>query len=173
LRVASFTVLSVLTFIVDKFFKMWGSAITQRSLLLLALGISKALASCNHDNCLRAMLGNTALATSFCQTYTTTINTATATTAMPSFVTPCADEPTVNAASRLTSACACAVSPLACTPSAAITENTRNGGFDQPPLPVGSYAASMAPWSYEFVSPQAYPGFMGEAPSPYSSGGAA
>ena len=63
-------------------------------LLLFMLPISTA---CTHNNCLRALLGNSA--DPFCSTYTQTVNTAT--TALPSYVTPCPNP------SAISSACSC------------------------------------------------------------------
>ncbi|OIW30391.1 coagulation factor 5 8 type domain-containing protein [Coniochaeta ligniaria NRRL 30616] len=55
---------------------------------------------CNHDNCLRQVLGTTTLAKPFCAAYTAAVNTAT--TGLPSFVSNCQANP-----SRISSACAC------------------------------------------------------------------
>lgn len=55
---------------------------------------------CNHDNCYRQMIQNTASVTQFCSTYTTKINTAT--TGLPTWVANCQNSP-----DRISSACSC------------------------------------------------------------------
>lgn len=56
--------------------------------------------SCNHDNCLRQLIRASTWATSFCATYTTTVNTVT--TGLPTKVANCQANP-----SRISSACRC------------------------------------------------------------------
>lgn len=72
------------------------------SLLPIALGHPQQLGrrDCSHDNCLRALLGQSADASAFCATYTTAVQTAT--TALPTYATQCSNLP-----SRVSSACSC------------------------------------------------------------------
>jgi hypothetical protein len=71
--------------------------------------IATTMMACNHDNCLRGLLGKSAAATSFCATYTKTPNLPT-----PTYASQCSGLP-----SRVSSACSCLVQPT--TTSATVT----------------------------------------------------
>lgn len=82
----------------------------------LATATKSAGASCNHDNCLRQMLGQSSAASAFCATYSTTSSSA-----IPSFASSCGGSP-----ERVSSACACIVTPTTTT-SAALTATATPG----------------------------------------------
>ena len=86
---------------------MWQLLSTTLILLPAALaGPAAQAATCNRDNCLRALVDSkvSASASAFCATYTTAVVTATA--AIPTYLAGCADSPT-----RVSSACSCIVTP--------------------------------------------------------------
>ena len=88
---------------------------TALALALLALIPRTVLGdACNADNCLRALRRYSAEASAFCSTYTTTSNTAT--TALPTYATPCS-----YSTSRLSSACTCLDTTTTTTTSSSTT----------------------------------------------------
>lgn len=74
------------------------STMTHRTSTTSAPATTTPAVKCNHDNCLRQLLGSTAAAQTFCATYTTAINTVTTGLPFPN----CQAKP-----SRLSSACGC------------------------------------------------------------------
>ncbi|KAL8636812.1 MAG: hypothetical protein Q9228_005835 [Teloschistes exilis] len=139
-----------------------------RALLLPLSYLATVAARCDRDNCLRALAATPTKASTFCASYTSTKNTATA--AISSYAAPCSNSP-----SRVSSACSCVVtstpSPPACTPSTIIDGPIRNGGFDSYAiLPYGSAAGPNAepPWYYDRLS-KAYGDFINEEQNPGSS----
>ncbi|RDW59897.1 hypothetical protein BP6252_12984 [Coleophoma cylindrospora] len=70
---------------------------------------ASTLLSCNRDNCLRALLGKSAEAVSFCSRYTKTSGLAT-----PTYASQCS-----GVASRVSSACACVATAPAPAPAVA------------------------------------------------------
>ncbi len=110
---------------------------------------SGAFADCNHDNCYRAFVQRTSSISAFCSTYTKTVNTAT--TALPTYATACQNLP-----SRVSSACFCVMTekppPPTCTPSPIIDLNLRNGGFNNPAIPVSQKTTNEPPWTTKLVS---------------------
>jgi hypothetical protein len=82
---------------------------------------STIVTNCNHDNCLRQFSKSSAV-TPFCATYTSAINTATA--SLPPYVSQCSELP-----SRISSACTCVVTPsstLTSIPTASPTSAAAN-----------------------------------------------
>ena len=82
---------------------------------------------CNHDNCLRQLLGKTESASAFCPTFTASASA----TALPAWINNCGADP-----SRVSSACSCVV-----TPSAAATGTTMSSA------PAGAGTGTSAPTS--------------------------
>ncbi|CAO1601863.1 hypothetical protein XANCAGTX0491_005502 [Xanthoria calcicola] len=115
------------------------------NLLLLSSLLSLATATCNRDNCLRALAGTPTKASSFCATYTKTQQTA---TPIPTYGSFCSNLP-----SRVSSACSCVVTPSptsapTCVPSPVIDANTRNGDFEDYPPPGQGVFNIQPPWYF-------------------------
>ncbi|KAL2059778.1 hypothetical protein VTL71DRAFT_10162 [Oculimacula yallundae] len=88
---------------------------------------------CHHDNCLRHFIRHPEIK-DFCATYTTALNTATSD--LPDYVSQCRADPT-----RLSSACACIVTPIiSINPSSAVIQTTKTAGgvFTSLPLDTAS-----------------------------------
>ena len=135
--------------------------------LFLSL-LSFTSATCNRDNCLRALAATPSKASSFCATYTQTTNTATTTSNL--YASACANNP-----SRVSSACSCVVTaPPKCTPSTVIRGPIRNGGFDSYliPSPPADSSKSQPPWYYDRQT-NGYGNFLLEGPGTYFGEGAA
>ncbi|KAL8709864.1 MAG: hypothetical protein Q9220_005480 [cf. Caloplaca sp. 1 TL-2023] len=124
-------------------------------------------ATCNRDNCLRALAATPTKASSFCATFTASTQTATA--AIAPYASACANSP-----SRVSSACSCVVTaPPTCTPSTVIQGPIRNGGFDSYAIPTGpSNPKSQPPWYFDRQS-NAYGDFQLEGPGSFAGEGAA
>ena len=119
--------------------------VVYRLVLQLALAVT-ALAQCNQDNCYRAFAQRTSSVSSFCSTYTTTINTAT--TSLPTYATACSNLP-----SEISSACSC-IAPStpphpACTPTPIVNLNVRNGGFNTPSIAPYYTTSTQPPWAVQ------------------------
>ncbi|KAL8990994.1 MAG: hypothetical protein Q9169_007973, partial [Polycauliona sp. 2 TL-2023] len=115
------------------------------TLLLFSSLLSIVSATCNRDNCLRALAGTPTKASSFCATYTKTPNTA---TAIPTYGSFCANSP-----SRASSACSCVVTATptiapTCSPSPVINTVTRNGNFEDYPPPGQGVMNIQPPWYF-------------------------
>ncbi|CAL8579933.1 hypothetical protein XPA_005664 [Xanthoria parietina] len=115
------------------------------NLLLLSSLLSLAIATCNRDNCLRALAGTPTKASSFCATYTKTQQTA---TPIPTYGSFCSNLP-----SRVSSACSCVVtstptSAPTCVPSPVIDASTRNGNFEDYPPPGQGVFNIQPPWYF-------------------------
>ncbi|KAI4088406.1 MAG: hypothetical protein LQ339_008715 [Xanthoria mediterranea] len=113
------------------------------NLLLLSSLLSLATATCNRDNCLRALAGTPTKASSFCATYTKNQQTA---TPIPTYGSFCSNLP-----SRVSSACSCVVTPSptsapTCVPSPVIDASTRNGNFEDYPPPGQGVFNIQPPW---------------------------
>lgn len=82
-------------------------------------GVQLDRRACNHDNCLRAFIGSSAIAATFCPTFTTAVVTATA--GLPAYASQCSFE-----VSRVSSACSClfTASPSPSSSSAPSTSST-------------------------------------------------
>ena len=137
------------------------------SLLVCSLLSTLTSAACNADNCLRALRSTPTKASSFCATYTTSSNTA---TAIPTYGSFCSNSP-----SRVSSACSCAVTTApkpTCSPSAVINAQTRNGNFEDYPPPGQGVFNIQPPWYFDGrTSENAYGDYKTE-PSSIAFGGA-
>lgn len=115
------------------------------NLFLLSSLLSLVSATCNRDNCLRALAATPTKASSFCATYTKTPQTA---TAFPTYGSFCSNLP-----SRVSSACSCVVtstptSAPTCVPSPVINAATRNGNFEDYPPPGQGVFNIQPPWYF-------------------------
>ena len=118
-------------------------------------------AQCNEDNCLRALRNHITSASAFCNTYTTSTNTATA--GFPTFV------PTTCGPTRVSSACSCAITKGPCATNAP-TQVVQLPGFEMDTTAPSFHATSYdGPWNATdtasrifFVSGDGYsaPGFL-------------
>ncbi|KAL8875139.1 MAG: hypothetical protein Q9198_006462 [Flavoplaca austrocitrina] len=118
---------------------------------ILSTLLSLASATCNRDNCLRALAATPTKASSFCATYTKTPNTA---TPIPTYGSFCSNSP-----SRASSACSCVVtstptSAPTCVPSPVINAATRNGNFEDYPPPGQGVFNIQPPWYFNTVDAQ-------------------
>ncbi|KAL9022577.1 MAG: hypothetical protein Q9185_000287 [Variospora sp. 1 TL-2023] len=107
-------------------------------------------ATCNRDNCLRALAATPTKASSFCSTYTKTPSTA---TPVPTYGSFCSNSPF-----RASSACSCLVTttstststaPPTCTPTPVINgTNFGNGDFENYPPPGQGVFNIQPPWFF-------------------------
>lgn len=107
---------------------------------------------CNADNCLRALRAHSSSASSFCTTFTESINTAT--TSLPAYATSACGSPL--SPSRVSSACSCIVTSTS-TPCAtdAPTQVVGYPGFECP-TPTLYTTATEGPWT---VTDSTTPGY--------------
>ena len=103
-----------------------------------ALLIPRA-AQCNEDNCLRALRNHITSASEFCNTYTTSTNTAA--TDFPTYV------PTTCGPTRVSSACSCAITKGPCATNAP-TQVVQLPGFEMDPTAPGFQSTNYdGPWN--------------------------
>ena len=96
-------------------------------------------AQCSEDNCLRALRNHITSASQFCNTYTTSTNTAS--TGFPTYV------PTTCGPTRVSSACSCAITKGPCATNAP-TQVVQLPGFEKDSTAPGFQSTNYdGPWN--------------------------
>ncbi|KAE8450855.1 hypothetical protein EG329_005768 [Mollisiaceae sp. DMI_Dod_QoI] len=97
------------------------SSATATSTTLVTATPSAVAPNCNHDNCLRQLIGVSSAASAFCPTFTASANIA-----IPTFASECNSD-----ASKVSSACSCLVTPTSTTsaPTSTSTAGISASGY--------------------------------------------
>lgn len=94
--------------------------------------------ACSHDNCLRAFIGSSATAATFCATYTTSVLTATI--GLPTYATQCSNLP-----SRVSTACSCLFTAVASTSSSSSSSSSTSSTSSSPSTCTATEYSQIAP----------------------------